>query len=95
MRGRRLELDHVAGREQCDLTATLCNYNCHITKSLRQMSWDSRWNWTTNSDNLSASFLVQGIQELLVQKHCLTGNIEYRILADSLSPLIKYYRDQG
>jgi hypothetical protein len=95
MRKRRLELDHVAGDTQCELTITICNFDCHVNKTTASMGWDSRCNLTTNSDNISASFLVQGTQELLRQKFRLTKIDDYMIMADSLSPIIKYYRDRA
>jgi len=90
---RRLENHHIAGEKHSALTVTLCNID-HMPITNRQMCWDSRWNYTNNAENVQASFVIQGIQELLIQKHYVTGIPDYRLLADSLSPLVKLYRDR-
>jgi hypothetical protein len=89
---RKLENHHVAGKYNSELTATLC-VGDHIDLSNIQMTWDSRWTLTTNTENLKNSFIIQGIQHILLQKHYVTGNPEYRTLAYSLSPLVRRYRE--
>jgi hypothetical protein len=42
---------------------------------------------------LKASFIVNGVYELLLEKHFLTGIRDYRIMADALPSLIRYYRE--
>jgi hypothetical protein len=42
---------------------------------------------------VKASFLVDGVRELLLQKHFLTGIRDYQIMADALPSLIRYYRE--
>lgn len=90
---RRLELHHIAKECNSELTITLCVGN-HLSISNHQMVWDSRSDLENNSENLRASFILQGIQELLIEKHIITGIQDYRFLADSLSSLIKSYRDR-
>ena len=90
----RLELHHVAGKCSSELTCTLC-VGHHMPISNRQWCWDVRWNSQSNSEGLRASFIVQGVQELLVELHASTGIHDYRVLADSLSPTIRGYRERG
>jgi len=59
------------------------------------MAWDYRWNFTNNSENIRNSFILQGIQEILIQMHYETGIKDYRSLADSLSSHIQGYRERA
>lgn len=88
----RLENHHIAGRQNSELTATLC-LDCHLDVTNRQMVWDSRWTHIDNPEKLRYSFLLQGIQELLIEMHFKTGIKDYRLLADSLSSHIQHYRE--
>ena len=91
----RIELHHVGGRKNSPICVSLGNFCCHIPLSNRQQTWDSRWTYVNNSENLKASFIVQGVYELLVQMHAATGIHDYRAMADALPSLIRYYRELG
>ncbi len=91
---QELELHHLAGRNNSELTCTLCSF-CHASLSNRQQIWDSRWTYTNNSDDLRSSFAVAGIFELLTEKHFRTGIKDYRIMADALPSLIKSYLEKA
>jgi hypothetical protein len=89
----RLELHHLAARNNSPLTATLC-ITCHLGLSNRQQIWDSRWTNNDNSDDLRDSFVVNGVYELLIQKYFVTGISDYRIMAEALPSLIRSYRER-
>lgn len=89
---KRLENHHIAGEKNSEITATVC-VPCHLRISERQMAWDSRWNYTNNSENLRNSFILEGVKEILVQMHYETGIKDYRLLADSLASHIQHYRE--
>lgn len=94
MRKTRLELHHVAGGNNSPtLTATLCSWPCHASLSNREQIWDSRWTRSDNSDALRASFIVNGIYELLLEKFFQTGVKDYLAMASGLPSLIRYYRE--
>jgi len=88
----RLENHHIAGRFNSEITVTLC-VDCHIHISIRQLLWNEAWNSKNNTENLKSSFILQGIQEIFIEKHFKTGIRDYRLLADSLSSTIKRYRE--
>ncbi len=92
MQKKRLELHHLGSRNNSELTCTLC-VSCHISISNRQMVWDSRWTCNDNTGNVRSSFIVEGVYELLLAKHAITGDYNYRAMADALPSLIRYYRD--
>jgi tRNA(Met) C34 N-acetyltransferase TmcA len=60
----------------------------------RQWTWDSRWICKDNSDDIKDSFIINGIYELLIEKHFRTGINDYRIMADALPNLIRSYRER-
>ena len=91
-KSRRIELHHVGSGNNSELCCELC-VPCHISVSNRQLAWDSRWTHSDNHDMVKASFLVDGVRELLLQKHFLTGIRDYQIMADALPSLIRYYRE--
>jgi hypothetical protein len=91
--GLSLELHHIAGRNNSELTCTLSK-RAHVSLSNKQQTWDSRWVCADNSDELRNSFVVNGVYELLVEKHFRTGIKDYRIMADALPNLIKSYREK-
>jgi hypothetical protein len=91
-----LEDHHIACKHNWNTTIPLgIPCECHRHISERQYSLDSRWTAPANSENIKASFIIQGIQELFIEKHFKTNIKEYRLVADSLSYLIKSYRDKG
>ncbi len=90
--GLTFERHHVAGKNNSEITITLCTH-CHNQITTRQLTWDSRWTSAANSDNVKSSFVMQGLQDLLLLKYDNTGIREYRALAYSLSKLVKRYRD--
>jgi hypothetical protein len=95
-----LENHHIAGKCNSELTITLGSFDpfpcgCHPHINTRQWCWDSRWVKEDNSENLRASFIIQGVQELLIELHFKTGISDYRIMADALSPSIRSYRERG
>ena len=90
---QRFELHHLSGKTNSQITLTAHNFPCHAEINCRQMAWDSRWTRSDNSDMLKASFIVNGVYELLLEKHFLTGIRDYRIMADALPSLIRYYRE--
>lgn len=92
---QRLENHHIAGKAHSPLTVTLCSFPIgnHPHISIRQLGWGSSWNHITDSENLNNSYIVRGVQEILIEKHFQTGIKEYRQLADSLYPLIKKYEE--
>lgn len=88
----KLENNHIAGRLISEITSTI-GAGHHIDITLRQMAWDTRWTLANQSDNIRASFLLQGVQEYFIEKQLTTGNLQYRKLADCLSSHIRKYRE--
>ena len=90
---KRFELHHLSGKTNSTITLTIHSLPCHVEINCRQAAWDARWARNDNSDMLKASFIVNGVYELLLEKHFLTGIRDYRIMADALPSLIRYYRE--
>jgi hypothetical protein len=98
---KRFELHHLSGKTNSlgektnsEITLTVHNFPCHAEISCHQTAWDDRWARSDNSDMLKASFIVNGVYELLLEKHFLTGIRDYRVMADALPSLIRYYREE-
>ncbi len=80
---RRLEMHHIAGKYNSDMTVPLC-VPCHNDITMHQKIWDTRWTHQDNSESLKNAFITHGIRELLLLKHMKTHDITYYYLADSL-----------
>ncbi|MGD0729593.1 MAG: hypothetical protein ABR981_05950, partial [Candidatus Micrarchaeaceae archaeon] len=87
-----LENHHIAGKFNSEITVTIC-VDCHIHIGIRQLLWNSSWNLANNPENMKSSFVLQGVQEIFIEKHFKTGIRDYRLLADSLSSTIKHYQE--
>ncbi len=59
-----LEEHHVAGKNNSDLTITVCA-NHHAILSRMQRSWDERWLHRSNSQNVKETFLLRGLSDVL------------------------------
>jgi hypothetical protein len=88
----RLENNHIAGKLISEITSTI-GVGHHIDITIRQMAWDIRWTLANQPENIRASFLLQGVQEYFIEKQLVTGNLEYRKLADCLASNIRKYRE--
>lgn len=80
---KRLELHHIAGRNNSGMTVSLC-VSCHKEITRHQNTWDIRWTHPDNTETLQNAFIMQGIRELLLLKYVKTGDYTYYCLADSL-----------
>ena len=80
---KRLELHHIAGRNNSGMTVSLC-VSCHKEITRHQNTWDIRWTHQDNTETLQNAFIMQGIRELLLLKYVKTGDYTYYCLADSL-----------
>jgi len=79
----RLELHHIAGRNNSEMTVSLC-VPCHNEITMHQSTWDIRWTRNNNTENLQNAFIMQGLRELLLLKYVKTHDSTYYCLADSL-----------
>jgi hypothetical protein len=79
----RLELHHIAGKNNSEMTVTLC-VSCHNEITKHQNTWDIRWTYNNNTETLQNAFIMQGIRELLLLKYVKTNDYTYYCLADSL-----------
>ncbi len=80
---KRLELHHVAGRNNSEMTVSLC-VTCHNQITRHQNTWDIRWTNKGNPENLQNAFIMQGFGELFLLKYVETHDYTYYCLADSL-----------
>ena len=80
---KRLELHHIAGRNNSEMTVSLC-VPCHNEITKHQNTWDIRWTCQNNTETLQKGFIMQGIRELLLLKYVKTSDYTYYYLADSL-----------
>lgn len=76
-----LEMHHLAGRKHDPRTVTVC-HRCHQILSRWQYVWDKRWLLPGLSDDLRLAFYLLGVRDLLRLKAEVTGNLNYRLLAD-------------
>jgi hypothetical protein len=86
----RLESHHVAGKNNSDITVSLC-VPCHNEITRHQDVWDIRWTNQNNPEGLRDAFILQGIRELLLLKYVKTYDYTYYCLADSLCYCIGQY----
>ncbi len=92
--GVSFEEHHIGGKNNSSITVTVCT-RCHQELNNKQMTWDSRWSCAGNSTNLKNSFVIQGLQDVLALKSDNTGIKEYKVMAGSLSKLIRNYRENN
>jgi hypothetical protein len=59
-----LEKHHIAGRNNLNLTITVCP-NCHRILTKKQESWDIDWKNTDNTEIKKLAFTLMGRSEVL------------------------------
>ena len=62
-----LELHHVAGKFNSDLSVPVCE-RCHKKLSERQNGWDFRWVEPNNPPELKEAFVLRGLSDLCEEK---------------------------
>jgi hypothetical protein len=63
IRYKIIELHHIAGRQNSNITIPVCP-NCHAILSLTQQAWPEDWSRLNNPPNMKRAIMLRGMAEL-------------------------------
>ena len=81
IRYKILELHHIAGRQNNNITIPVCP-NCHAILSLDQMAWPENWTKTDNPPHIKRAIMLRGLAELDKMKAIVLRNLSDEMLLE-------------
>ena len=81
IRYKIIELHHIAGRQNSNITIPICP-NCHAILSLAQQAWPKDWSRPNNPPHIKRAIMLRGLAELNRMMGMIQRNISDELISE-------------